>query len=173
MNGEIYFEAVCPETYKDIYQFQKFGIWHNAAYIIFLILAILYDILMCITDAAGGTPEFIPIRILLMIILLIIPELSARFVSKKTMRSPIHINNVNRYLFYQDGFVNIDNFSRAEIYYGQLMKAYETDYYFYLFVEDHRAYVISKKGFVYNTPQEMRKLLQIKLGRRFFIKAKV
>lgn len=173
MNGEIYFEAVCPENYEDTLAFQKFGIWHNAACIVFFVLAILFGILMCITDAAEGTPEFIPIRILLMILLLIFPELSARFVSKKTMRSPIHINNVNRYLFYQDGFVNIDNFSRAEIYYGQLMKAYETDNYFYLFVEDHRAYVINKKGFIYNTPQEMRRLMQIKLGGRFFIKAKI
>lgn len=173
MNGEIYFEAVCPETYEDIYRFQKFSIWHNTGVVVMLMIGLSLGVLTCIADAVLGKWDNLAGTMIIMAVMLAFPEITARTTAKKSISSPIHINNVNRYLFYQDGFVNTDNFSRSDIYYGQLVKAYETDNYFYLYVEEHRAYVINKRGFVYNTPQEIRRLLQMKLGGKFFIKAKI
>ncbi|MGN1416451.1 MAG: YcxB family protein [Oscillospiraceae bacterium] len=173
MNGEIFFEAVCPENYEDIYRFQKFSIWHNTGVVVMLMIGLSLGVLTCIADAVLGKLDNLAGTMIIMAVMLAFPEITARTTAKKSISSPIHINNVNRYLFYQDGFVNTDNFSRAEIFYGQLVKAYETDNYFYLFVEDHRAYVINKRGFIYNTPAEMRRLLQMKLGGRFYIKSKI
>lgn len=172
MNREIYFEAVCPENYEDIYDFQKFGIWHNTAFVVMYICTLIFEVMAGIACVLMGKWEDLLTGVILFTVMTAFPFICARAAAKKTMHSPIHVNNVNRFLFYQDGFVNTDNFSRADIYYGQLVKAYETEKYFYLYIEDQRAFVINKKCFVYNTPQEMRRLLQIKLGGRFYIKLK-
>jgi hypothetical protein len=83
---------------------------------------------------------------------------------KKSMESPLINGNINRYYFYQDCYVNVDNQSTATVFYNQLINAYETDKYFYLYIQQNQAHIIPKISFTYNTPDEMRKLLSIKLG---------
>jgi hypothetical protein len=91
---------------------------------------------------------------------------------KKNMESPLLYGNINRFYFYQDCYVNVDNQSTATVFYNQLINAYETDRYFYLYIHQNQAHIIPKISFTYNTPYEMRKLLSIKLGPRFIIRCK-
>ncbi len=174
--GDVLFEAVCPVSYSDTYKFNLFAFKRNLPGII-VIYAIIF--LLDVTSQlpgllAGERFDFTAIIFLLLFIPLFIffTYITTRKAIRATLQSPMLINNVNRFLFYQDCMENIDNQSRTVVFYNQFINAYETDEYFYLFIEKNRAFIIGKYGFTYNTPEEMRKLLAIKLGNRFIVKTK-
>lgn len=112
-------------------------------------------------------------RAVLYIIGAVIVSIYPFFVFKKSAvaatQNAYHNNNVNNYKFYQNCFVNTDNFTISAVPYDIVVEAHETEEYFYLFISKIQAHIIPKDSFVYNTPEEMRKLLTMKLGSRFIV----
>ncbi len=174
--GDVLFEAVCPVNYNDSYKFNLFGFKRNlpgiiAIYVILFLINVISQLPGLLTgerfDFTLNTFLFLSIPLLIFL-----TYNTTKKTVRETLQSPMLINNVNRFLFYQDCMENIDNQSRTVVFYNQFINAYETDEYFYLFIEKNRAFIIGKYGFTYNTPEEMRKLLTIKLGNRFIVKTK-
>lgn len=100
------------------------------------------------------------------------PFINIKKTASDSMKNGYHYGNINNYKFYQEYFVNTDFFTISIIPYNIVADAHETDEYFFLYISKHQAHVIPKYSFVINTPEEMRKMLTIKLGNRFTVHCK-
>ncbi len=172
-NGTVLFEVQSPESYSQHFDFQLFAMLYrnNIATVIIKIWTVLFVVSAAVSAVNGRFADAAYFLLALAAvhgIMLIVMHHNA----KKHMDSPLSRQNVNRFLFYQEHFVNTDINSQAAVRYVMLVCAYETKNYFYLFPSNDRAYIIEKSHFIYNTPAEMRRLLQIKLGYRFYLKTK-
>lgn len=56
--------------------------------------------------------------------------------------------------------------------YGMLHKVYESDAYFYFFINVQQAYVVQKDGFTLGTSEQLRSFLMRKMGKKFYNKTK-
>ena len=73
----------------------------------------------------------------------------------------------NEYLFHADDF-RVTGVQASSVYpYFQIIGAYETKTYFYLYFTAEQAYFVAKDGFTQGTAEELRALLREKLGKRF------
>lgn len=169
----VLFEIRCPESYKQYFDFQIFSLIYRQSWLMVIILIVyIFIIIAALGSIAAGDLKSAARGFITLVLACGFIFLTVHSSSKKHMESPVVRQNVNQFLFYQDCFVNNDINSQSSVRYDMIMDAYETQKYFYLYIEQQRAYIIEKSGFVYNTPDEMRRLLQIKLGCRFHIKAK-
>lgn len=107
--------------------------------------------------------------ILLLLFLGIIPII-IEISTKNHSKDPHFSCMVNKYYFYQDYYVNIDNNSTSRYFYNSLVNAFETKEYFYLYISNSSAHIIPKTCFTKNTSEEFTKLLTIKLVDKFKIK---
>lgn len=78
--------------------------------------------------------------------------------------------NFTSYYFYQDYYRVVDIQSNVIHYYNQIYKAFETQDYFFIYINEFIADIIPKTCFTKNTSEEFSKLLTIKLGDKFKIK---
>ena len=73
----------------------------------------------------------------------------------------------NEYIFRADDF-RVTGVQASSVYpYFQIIGAYETKTYFYLYFTAEQAYFVAKDGFTQGTAEELRALLREKLGKRF------
>lgn len=171
--GDVLFEAVCPENYNDSFRFHIFTLTKSMkGILIFIAVMIFIDFLFQLSNILRGEKTDFSAIVLTVFILPVFEYLYVKKFTKDSLAAPIHCSNVNRFVFYQNCFEIFDNYSRVTLPYNMLVESYETKEYFYLFIEKNRAFIIGKYGFTYNTPEEMRKLLTIKLGNRFIVKTK-
>ncbi len=176
-NQQVLFEAVCTLTEEDAFKFNKFAltnrhIGNKIVRWVFVGLFSLFAVCAFISKNYYGMTVDILLVVLNLVIIPLMQNSALKSAVKKSMESPLINGNINRYYFYQDCYVNVDNQSTATVFYNQLINAYETDKYFYLYIQQNQAHIIPKISFTYNTPDEMRKLLSIKLGPRFIIRCK-
>ena len=155
----VLFEADVINTDKVLYDFDMFGYKyrHRMMYTLFMIVfifAIVGGAIVMFADFSRG----------LIFHRFMFKSTSARE-SKSIVQGCTHI-----YKFYQDYFVEVTNYVLEAMPYEVVINAYETDEYFYIFISDRSAYILPKNTFVINTPQEMRKMLSMKLGNRFIVK---
>lgn len=167
-----FFEIVAPHTYNDTFELNVWCFFHkNKVSIAIFIVFMLMCFSNAVIDAKNGNITNALTGIVIAVVFIIVYVLTMYMIihssAKKSCQSAINKDNVNRYYFYQDRMVNIDNNMNMTVTYDKLFEAHETKDYFYIFIENNRAFVIPKKCFTFNTPEEMRKLLTIKLGARF------
>lgn len=167
---QILFEVISPLTYEDALAFNKFGVTIKRPYIkyIYIITLIIIAFNMVLSIISKNYFLFIISLVSICFMLFIYPQIIKMRI-KKQIDSPLLSGNVNTYKFYQDCYVNTDNSSVSTVYYIQVIEAYETKEFFYIFNTPNTAHIIPKRSFVYNTPEEMRVLLSIKLGQNFKI----
>ncbi|MGN1102022.1 MAG: YcxB family protein [Huintestinicola sp.] len=164
----VLFEAAVT---KDIKMYQDFDNFNyrkrqTAAFVINLVAMIFSIIigLLCIILGKALTGVFL---IALGVVCFVFPKLQLNKSSAEESSSIVNSGSPECYKFYQNYFIDSDRFSICAVPYEIITDAYETDEYFYMFVSKRRAYIIPKNSFTFNTPQEMRKMLSIKLGGRF------
>ena len=166
----VLFETNSPMLDKHIEDFNKFGYAkrNKAMQVINIILTVILGIQAIILLVLGDY-----IWALICIAMTVFIAITPMRIIKKAVSSSNHnaysTGNINNYKFYQNCLVNKDNFTISAIPYDIIVDAYETDEYFYLFISKVQAHIIPKNSFVYNSPEEMRKLLTMKLGSRFII----
>ncbi len=104
--------------------------------------------------------------VLLMMILFVTPRRYYRAV-EKLITIPIH------YWFSEDSFrAGSEGFvedGEPGLAYNKLFRAYETPEYFYLYLQANQPMILGKNDFSQGTAEDLRKLLERKLGRRFQI----
>ncbi|MDE5993493.1 MAG: YcxB family protein [Oscillospiraceae bacterium] len=169
-NEPVLFETNAPMDKKHIEDFNKFNYTkrNTAAFTVNLIVGVLC-ILSSLAEFAVGALSVGVISVLVGIFCIVLPFMNIKKVSADSVKNGYHNGNINNYKFYQEYFVNTDFFSISIIPYNIVVDAHETDEYFYLYISKHQAHVIPKYSFVMNTPEEMRKMLTIKLGNRFTV----
>lgn len=164
----VLFEADVVNTDKVLYDFSMFTYKHRHRMIYILcmivfIFAIVGGAIVMFAEFGKGLISVIMGIMGLLFHRFIFKSTSARE-SKSIVKGGMHI-----YKFYQDYLVEATNYVLEAIPYEVVVDAYETDEYFYIFVSEGAAYILPKNTFVFNTPQEMRKMLTMKLGNRFIV----
>ncbi len=165
---QVLFEAKPAYTEKVYYDFDMFNFKQRkkTMYILFMIVfifAIVGGAIIMFADFGSGL-----VSVILGIAGLLYPRVMFKRLSARESKS---IVKGGTYIcrFYQDYFVEAGSYTLDAMPYGIVVDAHETDGYFYIFISDRSAYILPKNSFVLNTPQEMRKLLEIKLGNRFTV----
>lgn len=167
----VLFETDVVNTDKVLYDFDMFGYKHRhrmmyTLFMIVFIFAIVGGAIVMFADFGKG---------LISVIMGIVGLIFHRFMFKSTSAresKSIAKGGTHNYRFYQDYFVEATNYVLEVMPYEVVIDAYETDEYFYIFISDRSAYILPKNTFVINTPQEMRKILSMKLGNRFTVHCK-
>lgn len=169
----VLFETNAPMDKKHTESFLKFTLTkrNTAAFTFNLIIGVLC-ILGAFASVAFGEFSRGFISMLCGIFCIVFPFINFKKSASDSMKNGYHYGNINNYKFYQEYFVNTDFFSISIIPYNIVVDAHETDEYFFLYISKHQAHVIPKYSFVINTPEEMRKMLTIKLGNRFTVHCK-
>lgn len=166
----VLFETNALMDKKHMEDFQKFNYTkrNNAALALNLTVGILV-ILAAFANFAFG-------RVLAGVISLAIgsscifsPFITFKKIASNSVQNGYHSGNINNYKFFQEYFVNTDFFTISTVPYGIVTEAHETDEYFFLYISKYQAHIIPKSSFVLNTPEEMRKMLTMKLGSRFIV----
>lgn len=170
---QILFETTSSMSDKDVIDFNKFAYKRKNVSVraVNIILSIVMGFQALVAFFIGSL--FLAIMFTLITVFLIFsPTISFKRAVASSIHNGYHSGNITNYKFYQDCFVLKNNFSLSAIPYGIIVDAHETEEYFYLFISKIQAHIIPKNSFVYNTPQEMRKLLTMKLGSRFIVHCK-
>lgn len=167
-NEPVLFEAAVVNTDKLLYDFDIFAYKqrHRMIYILFMIVfifAIVSGAIVMFADFGKGL-----VSVIMGIVGLIFHRFMFKFTSARESKSIVK-GGTHNYRFYQDYFVEVTNYVLEAMPYEVVIDAYETDEYFYIFISDRAAYILPKNTFVFNTPQEMRKMLSMKLGNRFIV----
>lgn len=69
-----------------------------------------------------------------------------------------------KFEFYDDKLVEINDATREEYMYSELMKVWETPEYFYIYHTKESASVVDKQGFTLGTPEELSSILKEKVA---------
>ncbi len=169
----VLFEAIASMSDKDVVDFNKFAYKRRNVSVraVNIILSIVMGFQALVAFFIGSL--FLAIMFTLVTVFLIFsPAISFKRSAAASIHNGYHSGNVTNYRFYQDCIVLKNNFSFSAIPYGIIVDAHETEEYFYIFITKLQAHIIPKASFVYNTPEEMRKLLTMKLGSRFIVHCK-
>lgn len=93
---------------------------------------------------------------------------------KRTVSALIKPVSEAEYIFDADELVlygtSEGNRTKVQYTYDGLNRAYETDKYFYIYIDKKAAYMLCKTEITEGTPDELRSLLYEKLGDRFMIR---
>lgn len=169
----VLFETNALMDKKHTEDFNKFNYTkRNAAIFIVSLIVGIFGILGALASAVLGEFSKGSISMLCGILCIGFPFMNIKKAASDSMKNGYHYGNINNYKFYQEYFVNTDFFTISIIPYNIVVDAHETDEYFFLYISKHQAHVIPKYSFVINTPDEMRKMLTIKLGNRFIVHCK-
>ncbi len=166
----VLFETSAPMTDKILEDFNKFSYTkkNSASFVVNLIFAVFMGILGFICLITGNIYLAL-VNIGGAVVFALFPFFVLKKNSAAANNSALGRGNVNRYKFYQDCFVNTDFYTMSVIPYNIVIDAHETEEYFFIYISKFQAHVIPKVSFLFNTPQEMRKLLTMKLGNRFMV----
>lgn len=86
-----------------------------------------------------------------------------RFVYKRPYNSVKDNVITTTFEFYNDRMVEINDASREEYLYSELLKVWETEDYFYIYHTPENASVVDKTGIKKGTPEELKALLNGKV----------
>jgi hypothetical protein len=146
----------------------KFNVLSNPWRLAIYIGATLISILLVILNR---TSDFFAISIAIMIsvICLDLAFVYYYFISPKlSMRNMRETDIVKSVIEFQDGFINITSEYKGKkttdkLFYQQIYRAYEGKNAFYLFVDKYNTLVVTKKGLVVGTADELKALLNDKI----------
>lgn len=169
----VLFETNALMDKKHSEDFQKFTYTkrNTAAFTFNLIVGVLSILCGFAWLASGNLLESV-ISMLVGIFCIGLPFMNIKKAASDSMKNGYHYGNINNYKFFQEYFVNTDFFTISIIPYNIVVDAHEIDEYFFLYISKFQAHIIPKNSFVMNTPEEMRKMLTIKLGNRFTVHCK-
>lgn len=141
------------QMYKEFLEFhqEKYG----ATYIGYTVLCIILFVFCIIVQIQSQN-----FLLSILTILILIGFVCWRFYNpiktvKKEIQSEV-IENEQEFLFkfYEKKFIIYGRKMKSEMNYWKLYKIFETDDYFYLYIDKTHAFLLSKNGFEYGTPEE-------------------
>ncbi|MBQ7760616.1 MAG: YcxB family protein [Clostridia bacterium] len=153
------------EVNEDLHKFNVLSNpWRLAIYIGATLISILLVILNRDSDFFA-----ISVAILISVVCLDLVFVYSYFISPKlSMRNMREADIVKSIIEFQDAFINITSEYKGKkttdkLYYQQIYRAYEGKNAFYLFVDKYNTLVVTKKGLVVGTENELKSLLNDKI----------
>lgn len=156
------------ETYTKFLKFhdEKYGLSYTF-FTIFILLTILYCVIFNFSNKQWITGS---VFILSFIIFILYRFLKPIYLVKKELKSkPITEEKTYIFKFYDKTFKIYNDFNYDLIPYWKLKKIFETNDFFYLYVDKIHAFLINKKTFTYGTPEDFSKFLKKKCWFKFKI----
>lgn len=87
--------------------------------------------------------------------------------SKEFHSDKVQNNLVNTYSFYEKYFVVKNKMGKDKISYYKLYRVFETENYFYLYLDKINILVLDKSGFLLGTTQDFKKFIKRKMWLKF------
>lgn len=168
---EIKFENITKynkEIYNAFLQFHTKKYFFQ--YIFYSIIAIILLIYMLICSITSQNWRLIVLISICIIGFILFRVLSQKVIIKKEMNSSKILNQEEfTFKFYEKYFtINTEN-KIEDFKYKKVVKAFETDKYFYLYINKNDAFILDKIGFIDKNSNEFKIFLKEKLKYKFKI----
>ena len=95
-----------------------------------------------------------------------------KIVEKELKSDKISSNNSNTFTFYQKNFKVKNNNGSFEFRYFMLHRVFETDKFFYLYVNEENAFLVSKRSFTFGTAEDFSKFIKNRCILKYRLKMK-
>ena len=146
-------------SYKKFLEFHsnKFG-FKNTFYILFMSMILFTCIILYFVNHFY-LQAFL--TILLLALFLVLKIIRPTLKVKKDFESDkIQKEKVFKFIFCKNYFKIYDNLKYYKIKYAKLYKIFDTNDFFYLYINDENSLLVDKKGFYYGTADEFSKFLK-------------
>ncbi len=177
MSEEIKIKNQTTYDYAAYLELNKFNLYtRRRASLTFLIVCIvilmLSGIFLIALDRVVNGIFYMCIAAFFIVFTIMLPHIQ----SKKVYRSDNLLNQDglhNEFLFYENELEVINQFSNTKLEYEKIYQAYETNDYFYLFMNKIQTFIVEKSGFESTGDMEkFRELIKEKLGEKYIKKCK-
>lgn len=160
---KLLFDNTTEVTKEEIIKFNYFNLINNK----FLMVILLYMPVIWLVSGVGMFIKQSDFRRLIVSILLSIAWLLLIFLPPYiTGRRGYKTENYsNEYEFYEDKFIAKNKFTREDIFYVSVYRAYETRKYFYIYVNKKSALIVKKDNF--KDSNAFSEFLSSKLNKRY------
>ena len=151
-NKKIYAEFIQFHTQKNLIK--------NVIYIFIIIIPLTYIFIYNVKINNMNSVYALLVIIILVILYKVFSQ--KRIIKREINSSKIKEEKEYEFNFY-DEYIIIKNKGREEkMKYKDIYKIWETDKYFYLYVNKTDALILEKLGFAYGTPEEFKKFISTK-----------
>ena len=159
------FKNITTYSAKEYKEFLEFhGKKHNLSYFTFTILFTAFLILCSIVQFSSNHTLIGLLFILSLLIFLVYQIIHPLRVVKKEVKSgKISNESKNIFSFFDKSFKVRNKEGISKIKYIRLHKVYETDRFFYLYLNSKNAFIISKNGFTIGNAKEFSRFLKKKI----------
>lgn len=144
------FKNITNYTSKEYKEFLEFhGKKHNISYISFTLAIFVFLILCSIIQFSSHHIVLGLLFIISILVFLAYQILHPLYLVKKEIKSGKISNNAqNTFSFFEKSFKIRNKQGVSKVKYSELHKVYETDTFFYLYLNSTYAFLVSKKGFI-------------------------
>ena len=94
-----------------------------------------------------------------------------RIVDKEMKSDKISDNNTNTFIFFDKNFEVTNNNGSFKFKYFMLHKIFETNDFFYLYVNKENAFLVAKDSFTFGTPEDFSKFVKNKCKFKYKLKS--
>lgn len=159
-----------PESYAEFLNFhQKTFHLSYLAYTVFWSFMFLLCIILCFGSNSRTQGVLFTIALIVFIAYRILrPRM---LVDKELKSDKLTTNNINTFYFYDKTFEAKNERGKFYYKYSLLYKAFETETYFYLYVNKENAFLVSKSAFSLGKAEDFSSFLKKKCGFKYkFVK---
>ena len=148
--------------------YNKFNQFHNnnnvLKYELFTVLIIIL-LIYCIVTTIKGKVIPLAVLFLLALIFFVIHRFFGpiRIYKKEVTKKAITKTQTFNFYFYDKFFKVRDNLDFHKQFYFKLHKVYETDEFFYLYIDKQYSFIVDKSGFTKGTSEEFSNFIRKKI----------
>ena len=159
------FKNITTYSSKEYKEFLEFhGKKHKVSYLSFTFAFCAFLILCSIVQFSSENVVLGILFILCLLAFLAYQIIHPFYLVRKEIKSGKISNNAqNTFSFFDKTFKVRSKDSITKLKYSQLCKAYETDTFFYLYIDSTYAFLISKKGFIIGNEKQFSRFLKKKI----------
>lgn len=143
---------------------EKFSLSYNL-FTVFILILLIYCLIMTIRNKI----VFLAILFSLVLIVFIVYRLfnPLLFYKKQVNKKAISKEKIFKFYFYDKYFKIRDNLNYDIIHYFKLYKVFETNNFFYLYLDKKYSFIIDKNGFSQGTVEEFSKFIKDKMWLKY------
>lgn len=163
------FKNVTTYTAKEYKEFLEFhGEKHNFKYLTFTFALSLFLILCSVIQFSSRHSALGILFVLLLLTFLGYQILHPLYIVRKEVKNgKISSNSQNTFSFFDKSFKIKNRDGISKVRYRELYKVYETETFFYLYINSTYAFLVSKKGFIIGSEKNFSKFLKKKVWLKY------
>lgn len=144
---------------------------HNLSYIAYTVFwSLIFLLCICLSFKTADRIQGVIITIVLIGFVSYRIYNPKRIVTRELESDKISTNNTNTFTFYDKNFEVKNNNGSFKYRYFMLHKVFETNDFFYLYVNKENAFLVSKEAFSYGTSEDFSKFIKNKCKFKYKLK---